>query len=107
MKNFFIALIFSVLILPFGDIDASYLAEQNAEQNTVKNTSQSVVILDPPLNFTHVATKLGYHIGGEFQLDEISIMAVTVFLPDGRKIETVISELTRHFPDIVIADNDI
>lgn len=105
MRRIFIVFIFGIFILPMGFA----LALNNMSVVTVKpsNEGQAIVVLEPPVNFKTVAVKLGYKVGAEYDLEELSMKAIKVFVPNGRTVDAAITQLEIQFPDIVVADSEV
>ncbi len=98
MRSILVALLFGFLILPFTLPTTSATADEGRV---------AIVVLEPPVNFRIAAIKLGYIVSGEFNFEELSMKAIKVFLPVGRTVNSAVSELEKHFPDLVFGDNEV
>ena len=105
------ATILGALVLPLSLSIASVFADDsplsvNGKISNMKN-SQILFVIDPPANFKVDAAKLGYRIGSVFELKELALKAIKVIVPAGYSIDAAISELEKHFPDIMVGENEV
>lgn len=83
-----------------------YSASQ-AEVATDQVSGSKLVVIDPPSEFGVIATSLGFVVGPEIELAELSIKTVTLSVPAKYTIDAAIATLERHFPDLIIDDGEI
>ena len=103
MKNLFAAMMVSLVALPLAtDAKADII-----EAKVMASNHLEVVVIDPPVNFKVVAGKLGYVIGDSFILKTLSLKATRVRIPRGHLVDTAISELEKHFPDLIVGDGEV
>jgi hypothetical protein len=103
MRSLFAAMIISLVALPV----AADATAEIIEANVMAADHLEVVVIDPPANFKVEAGKLGYVIGNSIVLKALSLKATRVRIPTGHLVDTAISELEKHFPNLVVGDGEV
>ena len=103
MKILLAASIIGLLVLPIMTNEIPTMAD---DENSTDDCL-AIVVIDPPANFKSVVSKLGYVVGKLTVLEELSVEALNVVLPEGRSIDAALTELEKHFPGLVIGDSEI
>lgn len=84
----------------------SFTIETAAADSSFYET-KTLVVIDPPAEFTNKATSLGYKIGKPVLLEALSLNVIEIGLRKGLSLDSALSELEKHFPALIIDNNEI
>lgn len=99
MSKHYTIVIFAALLVMAIHQSGSALAE---DRSSTGPTSQTLVVMDAPANFSGAAGRLGFSNIERVSLDALSIVTYRVSVPAGLSIGGAIRQLRRAFPDIVV-----